>query len=141
MSNAMAIQADIDDTEKGKEMGESVKIKLTIADKTAVLITWLSITALLFFPVVANQYSIMFNDFGGKLPLLTKIVLKGWYPHGCALLSIVTMALRWFPERMVSIRAVRTVVILSLVLSCTGVALCVIGVNLPMFEMMDAISK
>jgi hypothetical protein len=122
-------------------MDGSIKIKLTIMDKIGELITWLSIFTLLFFPVVTHHYSIMFNDLGGGLPEMTKLVMNWWFPHVFAFLAILIMVLRWFPKKADRITTVRIIVIGSFLLSLTGLIFCNIALKLPMIEVLNALSE
>ncbi len=96
--------------------------------------------ALLTFPVLwAPRFATMFDVICG-LPLspITRLAVSPWFPVLAGAATLAGPLLAAIPA--VPTRARRPLLAGAFVLGCTGIALCVIGVYLPIHDMAGTIS-
>lgn len=111
----------------------------TVMDWVGVVGAGLAVLGLLAFPMVAASFSAMYADFGGSsLPALTNFVTLPFTP---LLLASVPLGLLIFGLRPgVSLGHRRVQVVAAFVLSWIFVAVSVVGLYLPIFEIAGAIT-
>ncbi len=109
---------------------------LTVLDRIGIGLTVFPLAALLFFrPLAGRAFEEMFRQIGtlGGLPAITRLALTWWFPVvvGLAPLGALLRGLMAgvpVPQR-------RTWVIGAFFMACIGLAICVYGVYLPIFDL------
>jgi hypothetical protein len=65
----------------------------TILDRIGIAVVGFTILALAVFPIAERHFAILFDDFGGELPLLTRLTTTTWFPLVLLVPVITTFAL------------------------------------------------
>jgi hypothetical protein len=114
---------------------------VTALDGIAVLLTALLAAVLVAFPfVVAPHYEAMFRDFGASpLPPLTRLVLSARIPIGLGATTATSAVLGCVPAIPRGVR--RGVIVGAFVIGCAGIAVCLVGLYLPIFRLADSIQE
>ena len=110
----------------------------TILDWLGVTATGFSTLPLLGFAIAGPRARAVFDDVGGELPLLTLWVMQPWFPITLGIVSLAILMAAF--RKDLSIGRRRMWVVASFVMTSTFVALCLIGLYLPIFIMADAIA-
>lgn len=111
---------------------------LTALDWIAALVAGTNLVALLAFPVIGRSFGAIFQDLGGaNLPLLTRLATSFWFPGAMAVpgAAALAMALR----AKVPLATRRAWIIGAFATAVAGLALCGLGLYLPLFRIGDAI--
>jgi len=111
----------------------------TILDWIGALVTGGSVFGLVGFPLVGSTYVGMYEDFGASasLPLLTRLVISGWFPPLLAATAAAPLALGLRPSRPLAQR--RLWVVGAFLLGWGALGLCVVGLYLPIFALAGAV--
>ncbi len=115
---------------------------LTALDGIGVFLTALVAAALVAFPfVVGPRFEAMFHEFGAMdaLPLLTRLVLSAWIPIGLGAATASGAVLGCVPAIPLGVR--RGVLVGAFVMGCAAIAVCLVGLYLPIFLLAGAISE
>ena len=111
----------------------------TVLDWVGLVLVLLPVSFLLTWPwLLAPAYRSMFSDFGGELPLLTQLVLSPWLTLAFAVVSLGLVGGAAL-LRGASIGNRRALAVVAFVVALVGVAMCFLGVYLPIFQLADAI--
>jgi hypothetical protein len=86
-----------------------------------------------FSPVVGRRFGAMFDDFGGRVPLLTSLVVRWYVP---TLAGLVVASLLAFGLRLPRMRALLGV---AAALGVVCFAACVYGIYAPIWSLSGAI--
>lgn len=106
---------------------------LTALDWIAAALGWLLAGALVLFALVhAPGFRKMFEEFGGELPVLTRLVLTPWPALAACAVATATLV------GGVALRR-RALIVIGFFLALGGLGLCVAGVYLPIFEVAGAV--
>jgi hypothetical protein len=107
-------------------------------DWTGALLAGFGVLGLLGFPLVGRTYAGMFEDFGAHaaLPRLTRLATSVWFPCVLSLPAIASLMLG-FRRRPIAQR--RLCVVGATVLGWGALALCVVGLYLPIFALAGAV--
>jgi hypothetical protein len=94
--------------------------------------------ALLTFPIAGRSFATMLRDFGSPehLPALTKLAVSWWFPMALAL--PVAAALVFALRQDLALRKRRACIVAAFILGGIALAVCVIGVYLPVFSLAGA---
>jgi hypothetical protein len=107
---------------------------LTVLDWIGVFLTILVGLDLLAFPVIGARYQALYADFGSHgLPLLTRLAVSLWFPPMVG--ALVAAAIAVGLTRRFALRARRSLVAVAFVLGAICLALCWVGVYLPIFQL------
>lgn len=111
----------------------------TTFDWVGVILTGFATLGLLLFPFVGRTFSVMFEDLSdkGALPLLTRLATSAWFPLLLALPGGVGLALCLQRRRPLGHR--RACIVGAFVFCGIAIALCIVGVYLPLFKLADAV--
>jgi hypothetical protein len=122
-------------------MSESQAIqKLTILDWVGITFVIFQIIGLFAFPKLALAFKDMFTDFGGPLPLLTRVVIKPWFSILVGIVCSGVFLLQLLDPIKSRIGRRRTVIVLSFLVALAGYAICIVGLYLPIFKIAGSIS-
>ena len=88
--------------------------------------------------LTAPAYARMFEDFGGALPLLTRLVLSTWFPLALGLLPLVPLAAGAAGRMRLGVR--RALVVGAFVLSLAVSGACLVALELPLFRLAGAVA-
>lgn len=120
---------------KSEPKGAAPARKLAVVDWIAVVLAGNAAVFLLGFSFVASRrFGPMFDDFGGRVPLLTSLVVRWYVPTlaGLVVASILVAGLR--------AKAKRTVFLgIAAALGVICVVTCVYGLYAPIFALADQI--
>jgi hypothetical protein len=106
---------------------------ITALDWIAAALGWLLAGALILFALLyAPSFRKMFEDFGGDLPVLTRLVLTPWPALVACAIATATLV------GGVALRR-RALIVLGFFLALGGLGLCVAGVYLPIVEIAGAV--
>ena len=96
--------------------------------------------ALLAFPIAGRNFAAMYRSFGSResLPRLTLLAVSWWFPLALGVVVVAIVALA--SGRRLSLPARRACVLAAFVAGCAGVALCMIGAYLPIYELAGAVN-
>jgi hypothetical protein len=112
---------------------------LGVVDWFGLILGLLVALFLLAFPfTVAPAFLGMFADFGGELPLFTRIALSPWFGLSLGIVVGALLAVAALLRgRSVVLR--RGLVVVAVVIGLAGFALCIAGAYLPIFNIAGAI--
>jgi type II secretory pathway component PulF len=113
--------------------------RFTVLDWIGVVYVVANIIALFLFPRIAFTFEKMFEDFGGPLPAMTRIVLKPWFSILLGIFCTGIFSLQWVKPIKISLKLRRTVIVLSIFAASAAYALCIIGLYQPIFKMAGSI--
>lgn len=111
----------------------------TVLDWIGIVYVVGSILGLFVFPKIALIFNKMFMDFGGVLPTLTEVVLKPWFSIVLGLICLCIFSMQWLPAIKGNINRKRAVIILSFLAISAALAICMIGLYLPIFKMAGSV--
>ena len=113
--------------------------RFTTLDWIGTVVASFNAVGLLSLPVTGRSFASMFHDFGtgDHLPALTKLAISWWFPAtlGALVLGGVVMGVR----QPAPIQQRRAWIVGAFVLGGIGLAVCLIGMYLPIFAVADAI--
>jgi hypothetical protein len=116
--------------------------RLTALDGIALFLTGLLASVLFAFPyVVGPSFRVMFDEFCRKdaLPPLTNLALSVWFP---SVLGAVTASGPAFCGiSSISLAYRRGVLVAAFVFGCAALAVCLVGMYLPIFELAGKIKE
>ena len=113
---------------------ESGREGLTALDWIGLVVAFLAASFCLAFPVaVLPTFAKMFQDFGGTLPALTRLMFTGWLPALLGLAPLAPLALALDSKRPVGAR--RALIVGAFVLALAADAVCLGAMYLPIFEL------
>lgn len=95
------------------------------------LVTWPAL--------IAPTYRAMFSEFATELPLFTRLALSLWLPLGFVALSVGLVTAAALLRTNLGIGNRRALAVLAFVVALAGVATCIVGVYLPIFQLAGAI--
>jgi hypothetical protein len=113
----------------------------TVLDWIGVVLTMGQIMGLFFFPTIAVAFADMYADFGGSLPLLTRFVTQPWFTIVLGVICLSVFSLQWLKFFKSRLKRRRAVVVLSFLLASAAMAVCVIGLYLPIFKLASPIGS
>lgn len=114
--------------------------ELTALDGIAIVVVGLATAALLVFPVlVGAPTAAMFRDFGGELPALTHFTTSWYGPPSLAIIAAIPAALGAGSRRS-PVGARRLAIVVAFTLALFALAVCFVGVYLPIFAVAGAVS-
>ncbi len=113
----------------------------TVLDWIGVVYTVGQIIGLFLFPTIAVAFADMYVDFGGALPLLTRVVTQPWFSIVLGAICLSVFSLQWLQFFKSRLKRRRAVVVLSFLLASAAMAVCVIGLYLPIFKMASPIGS
>ncbi len=92
----------------------------------------------LVFPfAVAPVYAKMFADFGGTLPVLTRLAFTRWFPFVVGLPAFLPLALALDSQRALGER--RALLVVGLVVAAAGAGALMYGMYAPIYELAAAV--
>ena len=98
----------------------------------------LDVALVLFALVHAPSFRGMFADFGGELPLLTRLVLTPWPALViCAAATALVLTGVALTRSAMGLR--RGLIVLGFLVALIGLGVCVVGVYLPIVEVAGAV--
>ncbi len=117
----------------------SAGAEFTVLDWIGLVVVLLPVSFLLTWPwLLAPSYRLMFSEFGSELPLLTQLVLSPWPPLAFAVISVGLVAGATL-LRGASIGNRCALAVAAFVVALVGVAMCFLGVYLPIFQLANSI--
>ncbi len=112
--------------------------QLTAFDWIGIVLVAVVASLLFTVPIAsAPTFEKMFREFSVELPPLTRLVLRPWFAIGGGLASLATCALA--AKRSLSIAKRRLFIVLGFVVGLAAIALCLIGLYLPVFQLAGSI--
>jgi hypothetical protein len=121
--------------------GQTAEVEpLTILDSIGIVVVCSALCALFVFPfTLAPSFEVMFRDFGGEPSALTRWVLSKWFAPALATVPAACVAAALGFRRTAPIRERRSLVVAAFVLALGALALCLIGLYLPIVELAGSI--
>jgi hypothetical protein len=113
----------------------------TVLDWIGVVLTMGQIMGLFFFPTIAVAFADMYADIGGSLPLLTRFVTQPWFTIVLGVICLSVFSLQWLKFFKSRLKRRRAVVVLSFLLASAAMAVCVVGLYLPIFKLASPIGS
>jgi hypothetical protein len=108
----------------------------TALDWIAVSLSALVVVALFAFPfTVARSFARMFADFGGELPVVTRLALTPWAAPAMALVAASPTAIAVAVPAKGSLGLRRGLVVLGFLLAVAALALAMYAMYAPIFEL------
>jgi hypothetical protein len=108
---------------------------LTTLDSIGAALAGFTSLGLLAFPIAGRSFATMFEDFGSRvqLPLLTRLATSIWFPPTLGVLVAAWVVAGIVGRLPMSQR--RGCIVGAFIGGCVGIALCLIGAYLPIFEL------
>lgn len=82
----------------------------------------------------SDQFTQMFAEMGGDLPLLTKIVLTPAYGAAWGLVLLLLASTNWWPTLRGRESAKRTAMVIGFVTGLGAIAAYMVGLYMPLFQ-------
>lgn len=112
----------------------SASESFTVLDWIGTAAVYILIAGLLAFPLAGRSFAWMYRDFGyTQLPRLTAWAISWWFPPLLALLPLGSVAQVF--RSSIPLRGRRAFAVGAFVLALAGLALCLIGVYQPIFDL------
>jgi len=120
-------------------MGTEAAEGFTVLDWIGTMITGFGGVLLLSFPLLGEGFADVFRDMGtAHLSLLTKLATSIWFPILLGALVVTGAAAGLHAQ---GLQRRRTLIVAAFALACVGLALCLTGVYLPIFEIAGKIKS
>ena len=108
-------------------------VELTVVDGIGVILTGLEALFCLTFPVtLAPRFAAAISDFGGELPLITRLGFSGWFPIALGIVPIVLLVYGVRPKS--AIRSRRRMIGLAFLTAFAGATVCLWSVYGPILD-------